>query len=487
MKRFGALPAADRPTAIVRFVQDDVRYVGVEIGEHSHRPHSPSWVLERGFGDCKDKTLLLVSLLRAAGIDAAPALVYSGRTLKLRSSLPSAFAFNHAIAHVRVDGNEYFIDPTMTLRRGSLASMASQDVVDALIVRAESTDLAHPPPSPPSQPSWDVLQTWTHAPENAAELTIEITARAEHAATLRHVVMELPRQELVEDRRKQRVETFERELTAKGIEWTDDEARDVVVLRERYEVPRAFAEDLQLHALSIGGDLRRVEQTRRHPLALDHPSHVRERIVYVSDSALDPEEFTLENRTVASAGFELEVRQEVTGRKLTLEWEYTTTKDRVLADELATHRSAVESAWDTLSYVVQPPRAIASRHGGDYSGFGWICSSLVAIAIVLMVMRVLGREPTPEKPSLRARFRAWRFRKRQAATPGELATSPLTLRSVDEAKRHFRSRVCPVGHAWQPSLAVAESVRVGDERVSVIERRCSGCDARERRYAKLLS
>ena len=56
--------------AVLRFVQDDVRYFGVEIGANAEKPTDPSTVFSRRFGDCKDKSLLFVSILRALGIEA---------------------------------------------------------------------------------------------------------------------------------------------------------------------------------------------------------------------------------------------------------------------------------------------------------------------------------------------------------------------------------------------------------------------------------
>src|SRR5574341_364506 len=44
---------AARGTAALRFVQDEVRYLGIELGPSSHRPHRPAEVFERRFGDCK--------------------------------------------------------------------------------------------------------------------------------------------------------------------------------------------------------------------------------------------------------------------------------------------------------------------------------------------------------------------------------------------------------------------------------------------------
>src|SRR3546814_13646976 len=67
--------AEDRVTEVTRYIQDNIRYVGEEMGEGSYVPRRPALVLERGYGDCKDKSLLLAVALRRVGIDAVPALV----------------------------------------------------------------------------------------------------------------------------------------------------------------------------------------------------------------------------------------------------------------------------------------------------------------------------------------------------------------------------------------------------------------------------
>src|SRR4029079_10389972 len=62
--------AEARTLAVIHKVQDDIRYFALSIAESSHRPAAPEVVLERRFGDCKDKSLLAVALLRELGIDA---------------------------------------------------------------------------------------------------------------------------------------------------------------------------------------------------------------------------------------------------------------------------------------------------------------------------------------------------------------------------------------------------------------------------------
>jgi transglutaminase-like putative cysteine protease len=125
---------AQQLLAVLNFVQQQVRYLGMEMGESSHRPSLPEEVLERRYGDCKDKTRLLISLLRELGIEAYPALVNSMSGDYLPDALPSLLAFDHVIALIRLDGRNYWFDPTRTHQRGDLDTLYQHDYDYALVV-----------------------------------------------------------------------------------------------------------------------------------------------------------------------------------------------------------------------------------------------------------------------------------------------------------------------------------------------------------------
>jgi len=82
-----------RVLAVLRFLQEEVRYQGIETGAAAYTPASPSAVFARRFGDCKDKTLFCVTVLRALGIDAWPVLVSTDLRQTLRDWLPTAGQF----------------------------------------------------------------------------------------------------------------------------------------------------------------------------------------------------------------------------------------------------------------------------------------------------------------------------------------------------------------------------------------------------------
>src|SRR5262249_34189913 len=109
--------------AAIRFVQDDVRYLGIEMGRGSHEPRQPHATLVQRYGDCKDKAFLLALLLGRLGVEARPALVNSKLRHRLDEFLPSPFLFDHVITQV-VDGKQtYWIDPTIAAQGGTLQTI----------------------------------------------------------------------------------------------------------------------------------------------------------------------------------------------------------------------------------------------------------------------------------------------------------------------------------------------------------------------------
>ncbi|WP_295126429.1 DUF3857 domain-containing protein [uncultured Chitinophaga sp.] len=121
-------------TGAIRFVQDDIRYMGIEMGEYSHRPNEPDKVLAQRFGDCKDKSLLLSTLLKAQGVHAYIAYVNTYLEGDVVDFYPSPYAFNHAIVMMDFHGKEYWIDPTIAYQRGQLDKRGALPYGAALVI-----------------------------------------------------------------------------------------------------------------------------------------------------------------------------------------------------------------------------------------------------------------------------------------------------------------------------------------------------------------
>lgn len=104
----------------IHFVQDDIRYLGFEGGLNGYKPHSPLTIWNQRFGDCKDKSLLLCTVLESRGIEAHPVLVNTIDGEKIREELPSIVAFDHCIVQFKFKDKIYYVDPTISNQGGTL-------------------------------------------------------------------------------------------------------------------------------------------------------------------------------------------------------------------------------------------------------------------------------------------------------------------------------------------------------------------------------
>jgi tetratricopeptide (TPR) repeat protein len=98
-------------TRLLDRLRREIRYTGLELGEGGLVPRPPAQTLSSRFGDCKDQAVLLVALLRAAGIPAEVALLAAGPGLDVSPELPGLGEFDHAIVHVP-GPSPLWIDPT---------------------------------------------------------------------------------------------------------------------------------------------------------------------------------------------------------------------------------------------------------------------------------------------------------------------------------------------------------------------------------------
>ncbi|WP_184549878.1 DUF3857 domain-containing protein [Mucilaginibacter sp. FT3.2] len=131
----------------VKTVQDEVRYMGIEIGQYSHRANNPEKVFKQRYGDCKDKSLLLVSMLKADGIDAAMVLVNSGIREHIASYLPTYYAFDHAVVTANVQGKQVWVDATISYQGGTGTDIYFPNYGLGLVLKAGNTGLTTIPQS----------------------------------------------------------------------------------------------------------------------------------------------------------------------------------------------------------------------------------------------------------------------------------------------------------------------------------------------------
>jgi len=107
----GLSSSEDRVRALFLDVAAGVRNVHIPLGLGGYAPSNAEQVLENKYADTRDKSILLISMLRAAGEDAFPALVAGGPDTRFTESVPTLKQFTRILVAL-LDGDSYrFLDP----------------------------------------------------------------------------------------------------------------------------------------------------------------------------------------------------------------------------------------------------------------------------------------------------------------------------------------------------------------------------------------
>jgi hypothetical protein len=164
----------EKINALFTFVADDIRYVNYISGEW-WLPNRPQQLLARREGDCDDKAILLIALLKAIGIEAKEVLVQTrmtGEPSLLRASKVAIPKFDHGIAFLPGPNGGTYLDATSPQSRlGPLSSMDARAA--ALRMDEGPAEIVELPASNPNEHGTRVRWTVQLKADGAASLSGE--------------------------------------------------------------------------------------------------------------------------------------------------------------------------------------------------------------------------------------------------------------------------------------------------------------------------
>jgi hypothetical protein len=160
--------------ALFEFVADDIRYVNYVSGEW-WLPNRPQQLLARREGDCDDKAILLITLLRSVGIEAQEVMVQTrmtGQPSVLLSKNVAVPMFDHGIAFLPGPNGGQYLDATSPQSRlGPIPSMDARAV--ALRMDTGPAEIVQLPASSPDDHGADVSWTVTLGADGSGEVSGE--------------------------------------------------------------------------------------------------------------------------------------------------------------------------------------------------------------------------------------------------------------------------------------------------------------------------
>lgn len=383
--------------AALRWVQDEIRYFGVELGKNSHWPSRPEQTLVKRFGDCKDKALLLIALLKELGVDAQPALVNTERGLEAGNYPYRMHAFDHVIVHLQFDQMSHFIDPTRTYQSGALGELHEPDYGLALVLAPTTKGLTEMGDSR-SRYALSVNKTLVITPvDDKADSQGDEDAIAQPVVSLlvetakRGRLAENIRYSLDTDGLKDMGESYLdyyrgyfSGATAKERPVIDDSSGDQIKVSEQYAVEDFWTADENidryrwLFADEIISYLDEPEDilSRQQPYRLLHPVLIDEtwKVSIPEDLRLDDLDAQFTNEWMS---FSKHSTLSDDGRILTVVFRYQTLAEEVAANDLQQFAESVEKINDLASFYLedQPTlgAAIKTAAGlGNAGALNWL-------------------------------------------------------------------------------------------------------------------
>ncbi|WP_257461423.1 DUF3857 domain-containing protein [Archangium lipolyticum] len=489
-----SLPTEEaRFLAAVRFVQDEVRYLAIAIGPNTHQPHPPEQVLSQRFGDCKDKALLLTTLLRTLGIPAHVALVSAHRHGGVEHLLPSAWAFDHAIVRAQVAGRTEWVDATQTHRRGRLGARGPLPYGKALVLAPGTTGLESIPQPAAGGPEVDARYTLSVNDDGTGTFTITSRYTRSEADNTRSLLAGLSAEQLSTRQLEQYRGLFPKLKPEGTPRVVDDEDTNTLTLEAKYTLEDAWANGgLKVAAPQVTGQLALPRRTegRSFPLEVDHPTHLRVRWEVRSDSLLTvaPEQHTVEG---PASRMDMTVTSDFNG--FVYQVEYRSLADRVAPDAMARHVAAVEKMGPLLGLSFAAPVGTVLSSNVSTSG-SFLLSREVSLAlstVFLLVLAVFGlglprrirelvRKRRTRQQTRRASPGAVRYlREREKREKEEEGARPILVDSLEQADQHIRKERCSCGGTFERVPDALQLRHTGSDgrNITVLRVRCTSCHA----------
>lgn len=143
----GIASVEEKVKLLYKFMQQNTRYISIQLGIGSWRPFDANYVVNKKYGDCKALSNYMVALLKEAGIKANYVLIRGGDDEEdIVADFPSN-QFNHAIACIPLKNDTIWLECTsQTVSPGYMGSFTGNR--KALIIADDGGYLVHTPVYP---------------------------------------------------------------------------------------------------------------------------------------------------------------------------------------------------------------------------------------------------------------------------------------------------------------------------------------------------
>ena len=347
---------------ILKFVQDDIRYTAIEMGVSAYRPNRPEVVLARRFGDCKDKVVLLVSMLRSLDFTAYPVLVNSRMRSNITNLLPSATNFNHVVTLVEFNGKKYWLDPTINAQFGNLDTIFEPDYGYGLILRNGETSLAEFTPIKKSQLDEKIFETFEVNYDDVPTIyKIKTEYFGNSADNIRYYFNNNGKSQIAKEYLNYAAKYYPSIKFISNPRIVDDKDKNVVTVFEEYGIGKFWKllkntkrYRAQFYQPNLDEILRVTNYAKRSmPLAI-----ARKREILIQTNILLKDNWPIKasNKRIIDPAFLFEKTVIPEGNNFQINYRYKSLADFVPPDLVVSYTKNIEEARNILGYYISTTR-----------------------------------------------------------------------------------------------------------------------------------
>ena len=369
----------------VRFVQDDIRYMGIESSINSQRPHEADQTFKQRYGDCKDKSLLLCAMLKANDIEAYPVFINTNKGEYTEDILPSPNAFDHCVVQYKMNWSPGYIDPTISLQRGPINKTYFPNYGKGLVIKQGETDLTRLTSSSAGTTTCKEKFTLRKYDEDGSLLIVS-TYDGFQADKLRGQLQEYSRESLQKNYHDFYANIYDSLEVEKPLEILDNELENKITVTEHYLLKHPWLDEKDDKIIYSFSTVAKVlkdiliilpGKERKTPLGLE--PLIQNYTIEIET----PEEWTItpEETSVQNKFFDFYFSAQQLKKGLVLTYNYSNLVEEVPANDVVFYNKEINKVTDKLYYTITWNKFIADTASAPVK---W-SFSFILIAIFLLL------------------------------------------------------------------------------------------------------
>jgi len=383
----------EQASAALHYVQDEIRYVGIEVGAGSFVPSSPLETVRRRYGDCKDKTYLLLSLFKALDIEAYAAFANTDYGESIDKDGPRLDAFNHVLVKAILNDVPYWLETTTNNQASTLDKIMQPDYGLALVLKRDNTSLSKMQQARSNKKIiYDEVFDLTAGVNKQASYVVRSTLVGADAERFRRRLNSKGKKKIVKEYIDYYANYYSDIKLVKEVEISDNKKLNQVSVVETYAIPnfwKNYKEEKRHYAFfynnAISSYIKKPKvRNRISPYEYTYPVNLQQNITVLLPSkwSIDEEVVDLNNPFF---NFHQTIKYNKEERKLQLQFRFETLTKYIDTKDIAAYIKATNDIKDHLEYNIY----LGYANNGVIDDVGWLDDFYLFLIIIAIISLLL--------------------------------------------------------------------------------------------------